>query len=133
DACDFARYCSALDFWALTDHAESLTPRMWHDTLASVRDCQARAGEAGEPDLVSFLGWEWTQVGRSAADHHGHRTVILRDLDDEPTPPRPTAAKPTRAARWLGELTLADRLRLLAARPFEARSRDFARYVEEWK
>jgi hypothetical protein len=133
DACDFARYCSALDFWALTDHAESLTPRMWHDTLASVRDCQARAGEAGEPDLVSFLGWEWTQVGRSAADHHGHRTVILRDLDDEHIPPRPIAAKPTRAARWLGELTLADRLRLLAARPFEARSRDFARYVEEWK
>src|SRR5262245_39893736 len=131
DACDFARYCAGLDFWALTDHAESLTPRMWRDSLAAVRDCDARAGSA--PDLVSFLGWEWTQVGRTAADHQGHHTVILPDLAEAQPPPRPIGAKPTRAGRWLGELSTNDLLRLVLAQPFDARTRDFARYVREWR
>ena len=28
DACDYARYCSGIDFWAITDHAEATTKRM---------------------------------------------------------------------------------------------------------
>ena len=32
DACDYARYCSSLDFWAITDHAEASTPRKWQET-----------------------------------------------------------------------------------------------------
>src|SRR3989449_7293858 len=32
DACDFARFCSGLDFWSITDHAESISPQHWRET-----------------------------------------------------------------------------------------------------
>ena len=51
DACDFARFCSNLDFWSINDHAASLTPRRWQETIETIRRCDAIGGE--EPDLVS--------------------------------------------------------------------------------
>lgn len=93
DACDFARYCSALDFWALTDHAESLTPFHWEESRRSVRECDAAAGEDNK-DLVSFLGWEWTQVGTNTKNHYGHKNVILLDIENDKTPARPIYAAP---------------------------------------
>lgn len=92
DACDYARYCSALDFWAITDHAEASTPLRWTRTKQSLRQCQAVAGGGDNPDLVSFVGFEWTQVGRTPADHYGHKNVIFQDLDDEGIAARPIAA-----------------------------------------
>lgn len=92
DACDFARYCSSLDFWSITDHAESLTPKRWRETVDSIRRCDAIAGGGAASDLVSYLGWEWTQIGLTADEHYGHRNVILRDLDDGRIPKRPVAA-----------------------------------------
>ncbi len=92
DACDFARYCSALDFWAVTDHAESITPLRWQRTKEAIRSCQAKAGDQTNPDLVSFVGFEWTQVGRTPATHFGHKNVIFRDLEDDKIAARPIAA-----------------------------------------
>jgi hypothetical protein len=92
DACDFARYCSALDFWASTDHAESITPKRWETVKNAVRACQRVAGNDANPDLVSFIGFEWTQVGRTPALHYGHHNVIFRDLADDKVSVRPIAS-----------------------------------------
>jgi len=92
DACDFARYCSALDFWSINDHAESLTPRTWRETVESIRSCNALAGDDGDPDLVAFVGWEWSQVGRTPADHYGHKNVVVPGLAEDEVPTRPIAA-----------------------------------------
>lgn len=92
DACDFARFCSGLDFFALTDHAEGLTPAHWRESIESIRRCNEVAGDPDDPDLVAFIGWEWSQVGLTPEDHYGHRNVIFRDLEDERLPTRPIAA-----------------------------------------
>ncbi|MBJ17938.1 MAG: hypothetical protein CL933_00805 [Deltaproteobacteria bacterium] len=98
DACDFARFCADLDFWSINDHANSITARRWRETIDTVRQCnQISAGRAvgeGDPDLVSFLGWEWTQMGSTPDNHYGHKNVILRDLAEGAIPARPIAAAP---------------------------------------
>jgi Protein of unknown function (DUF3604) len=83
DACDFARYCSSLDFWSITDHAETVTPLRWRRTKDAIRACQKVAGDGPNPDLVSFIGFEWTQVGRLPSEHYGHKNVIFKELDDD--------------------------------------------------
>ena len=92
DACDFARYCSALDFWAATDHAEALTPTRWSQIIDSVQQCAARSDADGIPDVIPFVGFEWTQVGALPDDHYGHKNVIFRTLDPDGIAARPIAA-----------------------------------------
>ena len=92
DACDFARYCSALDFFALTDHAEALTPLHWELEKESVRQCDERGGDPADPDLVAFLGFEWTQVGPTPESHYGHKNVIFPGLEDDELPTRPISS-----------------------------------------
>ncbi len=94
DACDFARHCAGLDFWSINDHAITLTPRRWEETVESIRQCNEIAGDGDAPDLVSYLGWEWTQVGTRPENHWGHKNVILRDLADDQIPSRPISAGP---------------------------------------
>lgn len=94
DACDFARYCSALDFWSINDHAESLTPRAWANTVAAIRDCNARAGDPANPDMVSFPGWEWSNGSRDdVPSHYGHKNVIFRSWDQGEVPVRPISSQ----------------------------------------
>ncbi len=91
DACDFARFCAALDFWSINDHAESLTPQRWRETIDSIRRCN-EVTSAHDPDVTAFLGWEWTQDGTSADDHFGHKNVVLRGIEEGDVPTRPIAA-----------------------------------------
>ncbi len=94
DACDYARYCSRLDFMSLTDHAEGLSPTKWRRIVDTMRQCNARAGNPDDPDLVSFIGWEWTQAGATPEEHYGHKNVIFPGLDDAELPARPIDSLP---------------------------------------
>ena len=89
DACDFARFCSALDFWSINDHAVGITPRAWRDTIDSIRQCNDVAGDPANPDTVAFLGWEWTQVGPTPDTHYGHKNVVLAHTEEDRIPKAP--------------------------------------------
>ena len=102
DACDFARFCSGLDFWSINDHAIGLTPWKWQQTVEAIRQCDAVAGETD--DVTPFLGWEWTQVGLTPERHYGHKNVVLRGLSDDEIPDRPIAAKADRALASTGRI-----------------------------
>jgi hypothetical protein len=92
DACDYARFCSALDFWSINDHAEATTPQRWAETKEAIRQCNAIAGNAANPDVAVFIGWEWSQVGATPAEHYGHKNVIFRGLEDDQVPARAIGA-----------------------------------------
>ena len=129
DACDYARFCSALDFWSINDHASGLTPRVWEETIDSIRQCNEIAGDPTNPDTVAFLGWEWTQVGTTPEDHFGHKNVVLAHTDDARIPTRPIGAGSTASATSnsvpptlaLGALALSE----------GGRTHDMARFFQE--
>ena len=110
DACDYARYCSSLDFWSINDHAEALTPRRWHETRNAIRECNAVAGDPANPDTVAFLGWEWTQLGRTPDTHYGHKNVIFRDTADNAVPRRAIHSASYAARAMRSTIPLLDRL-----------------------
>jgi len=91
-ACDYARFVSQLDFYFLTDHAESFTPRQWRDGIDSVQQCNRLAGDPDNPDIAAFVGWEWTQVGGTAENHYGHHNVLFKDDSTDLLPTRPIAS-----------------------------------------
>jgi hypothetical protein len=133
DACDFARFCSGLDFWSINDHAESLTPHQWRETKAAVRQCNAVAGGASDPDLVTFLGWEWTQIGNTPEDHYGHKNVVLLGTAEDEVPARPIASRRL-LFPGVNPFSVPVRLGLIAAAPGGGGRQpylDFARFLED--
>jgi Protein of unknown function (DUF3604) len=92
DACDYARYISQIDFYFLTDHAESYLPEYWQDAIDSVQRC-SQQGDGINGDLVAFIGWEWSQVGITPETHYGHHNVLFKDIDRDKIPARPIGAR----------------------------------------
>ena len=88
DACDYARFCSGIDFWSINDHAESSTTRRWRETREAIRQCNAIEDDEN-PGLISFHGFEWTQVGLLPELHYGHKNVIFKELADDQIAKRP--------------------------------------------
>ena len=93
EACDYARFCSAIDFWVNTDHAEASTPRKWAETIRAVQNCEAVNRGDRAKDLISFVGYEWTQINPdNKDDHYGHKNVLFLETDDELLPKVPFGA-----------------------------------------
>ena len=85
--CDYARLCAQLDFWAITDHPETVRPELWAQTREAIRTCNAlEGGDTAEPSMVSLTGWEWTQSADDPAENYGHKNVIFRDTADDLLP-----------------------------------------------
>ena len=134
DACDYARFCAALDFWVTTDHAEASSPRKWSAIKDGVRSCNAPSDEK-DPDMVTFLGYEWTQVGLNASEHYGHKNVVFKDIEEDKVPARPIGAGglATQGMRTIIGAQAAQMVKPLALADFSNRQRyfNFGSYVSE--
>src|SRR5215471_1643832 len=105
DACDFARFCSNLDFFSFNDHAEGLLQDHWREIKETTRTCNALAGPPDNPDLVVFPGWEWTQMTDEPTNYYGHKNVIFRDIEEDRLPARPISSRDPQQPLLLGVAT----------------------------
>ncbi|MBW2313831.1 MAG: DUF3604 domain-containing protein [Deltaproteobacteria bacterium] len=131
DACDYARYCSALDFWSINDHAEAMTPAHWDETKESIRECNDRAGDPLNPDMVSFLGWEWSHIRPTAEEHFGHKNVIVYETDEDKVPKRVISSLDPEKPRPDIEISLLARLAFPIVAPDTQRVLDMQKYERE--
>ncbi|MFP6641438.1 MAG: DUF3604 domain-containing protein, partial [Myxococcota bacterium] len=79
-----------------------MTSDLWEQTVDSVRLCNEVAGDPANPDLVTYLGWEWSHIGSTPENHYGHKNVVLLDTADGAVPTRPIGSQPADALAGLG-------------------------------
>lgn len=94
EAGQYALYCSKLDFYSVTDHSEMLTERdYWPEAIKAAQAINAigasRKDSRGDPSIVAFTGWEWTQQGP-----WGHKNVIMKWDDPAKLPTSPIRSLP---------------------------------------
>jgi len=84
--------------------------------------------------MVTFLGWEWTQIGETPDEHYGHKNVILRDTADDFVPTRPIASRKQLFPGGENPYNGLMRAGLIAAAPGGGGRQpyhDFARYLQD--
>ncbi|MCO4781338.1 MAG: DUF3604 domain-containing protein [Candidatus Cloacimonetes bacterium] len=80
---DYAKNVSALDFMAITDHAEGvfgepLSTSQWQKTIQQVKSFNQNNV------FSAFLGFEWTSTFLNPSSPWGHRTIIYPNYDGLP-------------------------------------------------
>jgi len=88
NACEFARFCSGLDFFVSAEHAEFQTEANWKTIRDQVAQCNDEVDDSLE-EFVAYAGFEWTQnpVGFGASPRsYGHKNVhfLGARVDDAP-------------------------------------------------
>ena len=102
EACHYARYCSGLDFFVSSEHAEFLTPSTWVEVKDQVRRCNAETQALdGDGGFAAYTGFEWSQAptvagqdlpGLTDAQTWGHKVVFFEGDQEDQLPVRPIAA-----------------------------------------
>ena len=119
DACDYARFCSAIDFWVAADYAPSLSQSRWTTTVETLQQCNIAAGHSGGARTRAFAGYYLPHVDPFSLN--AARTVWL---PEDNTPVTAPVAPAVPDSQSLASLPLATRIRLLLTSP-TPRTADF--------
>src|SRR5262249_233397 len=134
DACDFARFCSALDFWSINDHAEAISPQHWRETKQAIRECNAPAGGPPNPEMRPVPASGGPQGGAAARGGAGAtRPRLSGAAPDDKAPKGPIGALDrTLVGALRRRPTLWQRLRFpILACPTRQRYFDFGEFKNE--
>ena len=69
-------FCSAIDFGSIPIMPKQVHSRKWVENYETVQNC-VEAVHKGDraKDLISFVGYEWTQINPDNKDDYGHKCL----------------------------------------------------------